>query len=241
MQLRSLKSKLLAGVSVLVICSGLLISLWVIHRYNRSLLDSLASQAQYLARAVSLQAADMVLINHLVALQKMLDHQLRSNPNLSYLFVNQGRSAFRQLIELVELGLEHFLVGQDGLVFGDERRREGAAEGVLHHFAVPGGAEQHTDGRALVGFFDVPVQGLQVELELPQVLWLEAAHLQLDSDQAAQSPMKEEEVEGEIPPSDLEGVFRADEAEIAPQFEDKSLQLPHQTTMQVRREGPGIR
>jgi DNA-binding NtrC family response regulator/HAMP domain-containing protein len=87
MLLRSLKSKLLIGVSVLVICSGVLISSLVTHRYSRSLFEALSTQAQYLATAVSLQAADMVLINDLVALQKMLDHQLRSNPSLSYLFI----------------------------------------------------------------------------------------------------------------------------------------------------------
>jgi two-component system response regulator HydG len=87
MSLRSLKSKLLTGVFVLVICSGVLISLLVTHRYSQSLFEALSAQAQHIANAVSLQAADMVLINDLVALQKMLDHQLRSNPSLSYLFV----------------------------------------------------------------------------------------------------------------------------------------------------------
>lgn len=87
MPLRSLKSKLLAGVSLLVILSGVIISLLVTHRYSQSLFESLAGQAQYLAHAVSLQAADMVLTNDRVALQKMLEHQLRSNPSLSYLFV----------------------------------------------------------------------------------------------------------------------------------------------------------
>ncbi len=87
MLLGTLKSKLLAGVSLLVISSGVLISLLATHRYGRSLLESLAGQAQYLAHAVSLQAADMVLTNDMVALQKMLEHQMRSNPSVSYLFV----------------------------------------------------------------------------------------------------------------------------------------------------------
>ncbi len=87
MPLKSLKSKLLAGVSFLVICSGVLISLLVTHRYSQSLFDALSGQAEHLAKAVSLQATDMVLINDLVALQKTLDHQLRSNPSLSYLFI----------------------------------------------------------------------------------------------------------------------------------------------------------
>jgi two-component system response regulator HydG len=87
MPLGALKSRLLVGVSLLVISSGVLISMLATHRYGRSLLESLAGQAQYLAHAVSLQAADMVLTNDMVALQKMLEHQLRSNPSVSYLFV----------------------------------------------------------------------------------------------------------------------------------------------------------
>ena len=87
MRLQSLKSKLLLGVFTLVICSGVLISLIVTHRYSRSLFQALAAQAQYLGHAVALQAADLVLINDPVGLEKMLDHQLQGNPSLAYLFV----------------------------------------------------------------------------------------------------------------------------------------------------------
>ena len=87
MRLKSLKGKLLVGVSTLVICSGLLISLLVTDRYSRSLSESMSVQAEYLTHAVALQAADFVLINDPVALQKLLDHLLRSNPSLSYLFI----------------------------------------------------------------------------------------------------------------------------------------------------------
>ena len=87
MRLRSLKSKLLVGVAALVIGSGVLISLLVTHRYSRSLSEALATQAEYLTHAVALEAADLVLTNDLVALQKMLEHQIRSNPSLSYLFI----------------------------------------------------------------------------------------------------------------------------------------------------------
>jgi hypothetical protein len=85
MQLQSLKSKLLLGICTLVIGSGVLISLLVTHRYSRSLLEALGTQATYLAHAVALEAADLILVNDTVALQKMLDHQMRSNPSLSYL------------------------------------------------------------------------------------------------------------------------------------------------------------
>ena len=84
---RSLGSKLLVGVSALVICSGLLISLLVSDRYSRSLSESMSAQAEYLTHSVALQAADLVLINDLVSLQKLLDHLLQGNPSLSYLFI----------------------------------------------------------------------------------------------------------------------------------------------------------
>ncbi|MFZ2447352.1 MAG: sigma 54-interacting transcriptional regulator [Syntrophobacteraceae bacterium] len=87
MRLQSLKGKLLVGVSALVICSGLLISLLVTQRYSRGLSEAMSAQAEYLTHAVALQAADLVLINDQVALQKLLDHLLSSTPSLAYLFI----------------------------------------------------------------------------------------------------------------------------------------------------------
>jgi two-component system response regulator HydG len=87
MRFQSLKSKLLLAVSALVIGSGLLISLLVTQRYSNSLLDAASVQAENIAHAVALEAVDKILINDLVALQKMLDHHMRSNPLLSYLFI----------------------------------------------------------------------------------------------------------------------------------------------------------
>lgn len=88
----SMKTKLVVGVTVLVIASGLTISLWVTHRYGDSLMTAGLSQAESLAHAVALESAEKVLTNDLVALQKMLDHQVRSNPNIAYMFVvREGR------------------------------------------------------------------------------------------------------------------------------------------------------
>jgi two-component system response regulator HydG len=89
MRLQSLKSKLLLAVSALVIGSGLLIMLLVSQSYSNSLLDLATAQGENLAHAVALDATDKILINDLVALQKMLDHQLRSNPSIAYLFILQ--------------------------------------------------------------------------------------------------------------------------------------------------------
>jgi transcriptional regulator with GAF, ATPase, and Fis domain len=84
---RSLKSKLLLTVSALVIGSGLLISFIVIHRYSNSLLDALTNQAENTAQVVSLEAVDKILADNQVALERMLDHHMRSNPSLAYLFI----------------------------------------------------------------------------------------------------------------------------------------------------------
>jgi two-component system response regulator HydG len=89
MRFQSLKIKMLLPVSALVIASGLLISILVSQRYSRSLLESMSAQAENMAHAVALEAADKILINDLVALQKMLDHQMRSHSSISYLFIQR--------------------------------------------------------------------------------------------------------------------------------------------------------
>ena len=71
----------------MVIGSGLLISLLVTQRYSDSLLAAVTGQAESLAHAVALESVERILINDLVSLQKMLDHQMRSNQSLAYLFV----------------------------------------------------------------------------------------------------------------------------------------------------------
>ena len=78
---------MLLAVSLLVIGSGLLISVLVTQRYSSSLFQSLSAQAENLAHAVELDATDKILTNDLVALQKMLDHKIRSNPMVAYLFI----------------------------------------------------------------------------------------------------------------------------------------------------------
>jgi transcriptional regulator with GAF, ATPase, and Fis domain len=87
MIIKSLRGRLLGAVFALVIGSGLLISLLVTQRYSETLRKATTAQAENLAHAVALEATDKVLINDLVALQKMLEHQMRSNPSLAYLFV----------------------------------------------------------------------------------------------------------------------------------------------------------
>jgi transcriptional regulator with GAF, ATPase, and Fis domain len=87
MRPQSLKNKLLMAVSITVIGSGLLISSVVTQRYSSSLFSSLSAQAENIAQAVALDATDKILTNDLVALQKMLDYHITSDPNTAYIFI----------------------------------------------------------------------------------------------------------------------------------------------------------
>ena len=108
MPARSLKTRLLLAVSGLVIVSGLLISLIVTQRYSRSLFDALTAQGENLAHSIALEIADKVLINDLVAVQKTLDHQLRSQHAVGYLFVEKDRQV---LAHTFSKGIPRELVG----------------------------------------------------------------------------------------------------------------------------------
>ena len=82
MRFQSLKSKLLLSVSALVIFSVMLVSLLIIQRYSRSLRDTMVAQSENLAHSMALAAADMILINDLVALQRLLDMQKKTHSDL---------------------------------------------------------------------------------------------------------------------------------------------------------------
>ena len=84
---KSLKNTLLLTIAILVIVSGVLISTVVTHRYSASLMESAVFQARHIAHNLALDAADKILINDLVALQKMLEDQILSHPSVDYLFV----------------------------------------------------------------------------------------------------------------------------------------------------------
>jgi two-component system response regulator HydG len=87
MRPKTLKQKLFLTVSILVITSGMSISLLVTHRYSTSLIQGAVAQAQNITHNLALDAVDKILINDLVALQKLLDDQMRSDPSIAYLFV----------------------------------------------------------------------------------------------------------------------------------------------------------
>ena len=89
MKFHHLRSKLLLAVAVLVIGSGLIISLLETNRFSKSLQQAAITQGEYLSRAVALEATNKILINDLIGLQNLLNHQLLSNPSVSYLFISK--------------------------------------------------------------------------------------------------------------------------------------------------------
>jgi transcriptional regulator with GAF, ATPase, and Fis domain len=99
MRPQSLKNKLLMAVSITVIGSGLLISLVVTQRYSSSLFSSLSAQAENIAQAVALDATDKILTNDLVALQKMLDYHIASNPHTAYIFIVKDNQVLAHTFE----------------------------------------------------------------------------------------------------------------------------------------------
>ena len=112
MRPRSLKTRLLLAVAALVIGSGLIIALLVTHQYSAALRRAMHSQAENLAHSVALDAADKVLLNDLVALQRMLDQQTQSNPLLAYIFVIRDG---RVLAHTFERGVPVQLIGANGI------------------------------------------------------------------------------------------------------------------------------
>jgi len=65
------------------------------------------------------------------------------------------------------------------------------------------------------------------------VLGLELHHLELEGDQGIEGPVEEEQVEGEIPPADLDRVLAADVTEIAPELDQELLELLDQGPLQI--------
>ncbi len=87
MHLRTLKSKLLVAVSALVIISGLVIALLVVHQYSAALRKAMVSQVENTAQTIALDAGDKILVNDLVALQRMLDQQIQTNAAFGYILI----------------------------------------------------------------------------------------------------------------------------------------------------------
>jgi two-component system response regulator HydG len=119
MRLRSLKGKLLLAVSALVIMSGIIIALLVTRQYSAALRKAMVGQVENAAQTIALDAADKILVNDLVALQRMLDQQIQSNKAFGYiLIVRDGRV----LAHTFEHGVPGELLGANGTIAGEGPR-----------------------------------------------------------------------------------------------------------------------
>jgi two-component system response regulator HydG len=89
MKTNSLAFKFLVLVCTVVLLSGSLIALIVTKYFGENLYRAIVEQSQNLAHAIALESTEKVFVNDRVALQKMLDHQIRSNKSIAYLFVSK--------------------------------------------------------------------------------------------------------------------------------------------------------
>ena len=96
---KTLKQAIMLVMAVLVIVSGTLISQIVTHRYSASLIQEASTRAEKIAHKLALDAADKILINDLVALQKLMDDQIATEPNVAYLFVVRGGKVLTHTFE----------------------------------------------------------------------------------------------------------------------------------------------
>ena len=92
MSLKSLKTRTISAVVISIVVSCLLVAVLVTQRYSESLRNALLSRSRNTAASISLETADLILINDLVALQKSIDRRIKSTPDIGYLFViREGR------------------------------------------------------------------------------------------------------------------------------------------------------
>lgn len=131
MAVKSLRAKLLLAVVAFVVGSGLVISILVTQRYSDSLRTAITAQAENLAHAVALEATEKILIHDLVALQKMLDHQMRSNQSLAYLFVYRDG---RILAHTFTKGVPAQLIDANRALSQDEGRLQRIASSDGEHY-----------------------------------------------------------------------------------------------------------
>jgi two-component system response regulator HydG len=75
------------GIASLIVGSGLVISLLAVNRYSQVLYAAATTHAENLSHQIALQAAEKILTNDLVSLQKMIDTHMRSHASLAYLFI----------------------------------------------------------------------------------------------------------------------------------------------------------
>ncbi len=83
----SLKLRFILVVSALVLLSGAVVAGVAAYHYGNSLEKAVRARAQGIALGLSLQAADLVLINDRVSIQRLLESEVKGNPDIAYIFL----------------------------------------------------------------------------------------------------------------------------------------------------------
>src|SRR5512137_2942463 len=120
MRPRTLRHTLLLAIAVIVLVSGLLISQLVTHRYSTSLIEGAVAQAEHAAHKLALDAAEQVLTNDLVGLQRLLDGQVAAHPAVSYIFIIRDGQV---LSHTFQAGVPVDLIAANAAVTGSEAGR----------------------------------------------------------------------------------------------------------------------
>lgn len=171
MRPHSLKGKLLIIVSLLVIGSGLLISLLVTHRYSKSLFESMTAQAENLAQAIALDATDKILTNDLVALQKMLDYHMTSTPHAAYIFIIRENQV---LAHTFPRGVPVELIGANDIILDNySHHKEIISTEGERYFDIAWAIFTGKAGTLRLGVFEKPFQ------DQVKQLWLQMSALTL--------------------------------------------------------------
>src|SRR5210317_435456 len=164
MRPHSLKGKLLIIVSLLVIGSGLLISLVVTQRYSSSLFESMTAQAENLAQAISLDATDKILTNDLVALQKMLDYHMTSSPHTAYIFIIRENQV---LAHTFPRGVPVELIGANDIILDNySHHREIISTEGERYFDIASAIFSGKAGTLRLGVFEKPFRDQVMHLWL---------------------------------------------------------------------------
>jgi two-component system response regulator HydG len=112
----TLKHALLLTVAILVIVTGLIISQTVTHHYGASLIEGVIAQAENTARKLALDSADRILTHDLVALQRLIDDQMATNPAIAYIFVMRDGQV---LSHTFQEGVPYQLISANGATDAD--------------------------------------------------------------------------------------------------------------------------
>jgi len=171
MRPHSLKSKLLIIVSLLVIGSGLLISLLVTHRYGQSLYESMTAQAENLAQAIAFDATDKILTNDLVALQKLLDYHMTSTPHAAYIFIIRENQV---LAHTFAQGVPVELIGANDIILNNySHHKEIISTDGERYFDIAWAIFAGKAGTLRLGVFEKPFRKQIMQL------WLQMSALTL--------------------------------------------------------------